>query len=146
MSYSSARRVRFKAIRTHQGENRPYLPLLITDTAFAMPYLLRPIEHGADIVIDSVTTFIGGSGAATAGALAGKIQAVFMRRMGATLSPFHTFLFLQEFALLPLRVERHMQSALDTMRHSGRHPLIKKVCSPQQSGKPEHALYRTFFP
>ena len=116
------------------------IPLII-DNTFATPYLFRPIEHGADIVVHSATKFIGGHGAALGGVIvdAGKfdwnsdkfpglsqpcdsyhginfakdvgaaayitrIRTNLLRDTGATLSPFHSFLFIQGLETLSLRV------------------------------------------
>ena len=125
------------------------IPLVI-DSTFATPYLLRPFEYGADIVVHSATKFIGGHGTALGGvivesgkfdwAASGKfpqfsepnasyhgavfteaapgaalvtyVRAIFLRDTGATLSPFHAFMFLQGLETLSLRVERHVENAL----------------------------------
>ena len=119
---------------------------LVVDSTFATPYLLRPIEHGADIVVHSATKFIGGHGTAIGGvivdsgkfdweasgkfpslvepnpsyhgvsftkaagpaAFVTKIRAILLRDTGATISPFHAFIFLQGLETLSLRVERHV--------------------------------------
>lgn len=123
---------------------------LVVDSTFATPYLLRPIEHGADIVVHSATKFIGGHGTAIGGvivdsgkfdweasgkfpslvepnpsyhgvsftkaagpaAFVTKIRAILLRDTGATISPFHAFIFLQGLETLSLRVERHVENAL----------------------------------
>jgi len=123
---------------------------LIVDNTFATPYLVRPIEHGADIVVHSATKFIGGHGTTIGGviveggkfdweasgkfpgltepnpsyhgisfskavgpaAFVTKIRAILLRDTGATLSPFHAFIFLQGLETLSLRVERHVDDAL----------------------------------
>ena len=114
---------------------------LVVDSTFATPYLIRPIEYGADIVVHSATKFIGGHGTAIGGVIidsgnfdwkaSGKypwisapnpsyhgvsftdaagpaafvtyIRAVILRDTGATLSPFHAFIFLQGLETLSLR-------------------------------------------
>ena len=125
------------------------LPLVV-DSTFATPYLIRPIEYGADIVVHSATKFIGGHGTAIGGVIVdgGKfdwkasgrypwiseanpsyhgvsfaeaagpaafvtyIRAIILRDTGATLSPFHAFIFLQGLETLSLRVERHVSNTL----------------------------------
>ena len=129
--------------------HRAGIPLVV-DNTFATPYLVRPIEWGADIVVHSATKFIGGHGTAIGGVIVeggrfdwkagGKypwiaeanpsyhgisfadavgpaafvtyIRAILLRDTGATLSPFHAFLFLQGLETLSLRVERHRDNAL----------------------------------
>lgn len=160
------------------------IPLVI-DNTFATPYLVRPIEHGADIVIHSATKFIGGHGtaiggvivdsgrfdweasgkfasltepnpsyhgvsftkAAGAAAFVTKIRAILLRDTGATLSPFHAFLFLQGLETLSLRVERHVENALKAVQYLADHPQVEKVNHPLVSADPEQAaLYAKYFP
>ena len=156
---------------------------LIVDNTFATPYLLRPIEYGADIVVHSATKFIGGHGAAIGGvivdggkfdwAVSGKfpcltepdpsyhgavftqaagaaayvtrIRAVLLRDTGATLSPWHAFLFLQGLETLSLRVERHVENALKVVAYLSNHPKVKRVNHPSLPGSPTHALYERYF-
>ncbi|MCL2355961.1 MAG: O-acetylhomoserine aminocarboxypropyltransferase/cysteine synthase [Defluviitaleaceae bacterium] len=157
---------------------------LIVDNTFATPYLLRPIEHGADIVIHSATKFIGGHGTTIGGVVvdAGKFDwaagdkfpglsqpnpnyhgAVFsqvagnlayiikmrttlMRDIGATLSPFHSFIFLQGLETLSLRVERHVSNALKVAEFLAAHPKVAAVNHPSLPSHPHNALYKKYFP
>lgn len=160
------------------------IPLVI-DNTFATPYLVRPIEHGADIVVHSATKFIGGHGTAIGGvivdsgrfdweasgkfasltepnpsyhgisftkavgaaAFVTKIRAILLRDTGATLSPFHAFLFLQGLETLSLRVERHVENALKVVQYLADHPQVEKVNHPSLSADPEQAvLYKKYFP
>lgn len=158
---------------------------LVVDNTFATPYLVRPIEYGADIVVHSATKFIGGHGttlggviidggkfdwaasgrfpaltepnpsyhgvcfteAAGTAAFVTKIRAILLRDMGATLSPFHAFIFLQGLETLSLRVERHVQNALKVAAYLNAHPQVEKVHHPSVSEDPEQQrLYRKYFP
>ncbi len=158
---------------------------LVVDNTFATPYLVRPIEHGADIVIHSATKFIGGHGvaiggvivdggtfdweasgkfkaltepnpsyhgvsftkAAGAAAFVTKIRATLLRDTGATLSPFHAFLFLQGLETLSLRVERHVENALKVAKYLNRHPKVERVHHPSVSADcRQQELYRKYFP
>jgi O-acetylhomoserine (thiol)-lyase len=157
---------------------------LIVDNTFATPYLLRPIEYGADIVIHSATKFIGGHGTSIGGVIvdAGKFDwaangkfpglsqpnssyhgAVFtqvagnlayiikarttlMRDIGAVLSPFHSFIFLQGLETLSLRVERHVSNALKVVDFLEKHPKVKAVNHPSLPNHPHHTLYKKYFP
>lgn len=158
---------------------------LVVDNTFATPYLVRPIEYGADIVVHSATKFIGGHGTTLGGviidggkfdwaasgkfpaltepnpsyhgvcfteaagpaAFVAKIRAILLRDMGATLSPFHAFIFLQGLETLSLRVERHVQNALKVAAYLNAHPQVEKVHHPSVSGDPEQQrLYRKYFP
>lgn len=157
---------------------------LVVDNTFATPYLVRPIEYGADIVVHSATKFIGGHGTVIGGvivdggtfdwnasgrypwisapnpsyhgvsftAAAGKaafatyVRAILLRDTGATLSPFHAFLFLQGLETLSLRVERHVQNALAVVAHLQNHPCVAAVHHPSLIGEPSHALYEKYLP
>lgn len=160
------------------------IPLVI-DNTFATPYLVRPIEHGADIVVHSATKFIGGHGttiggviidsgkfdweasgkfpsltepnpsyhgvsftkAVGAAAFVTKIRAILLRDTGATLSPFHAFIFLQGLETLSLRVERHVENALKVVEYLNNHPQVETVHHPSVSNDPEQqALYKKYFP
>ncbi|MGN0514272.1 MAG: O-acetylhomoserine aminocarboxypropyltransferase/cysteine synthase family protein [Lachnospiraceae bacterium] len=158
---------------------------LVVDNTFATPYLVRPIEYGADIVVHSATKFIGGHGttlggviidsgkfdweasgkfpsltepnpsyhgisftkAVGAAAFVTKIRAVLLRDTGATISPFHSFFFLQGLETLSLRVERHVENALKVVEYLNNHPQVEKVNHPSVSDDPEQqALYKKYFP
>ena len=159
------------------------IPLVI-DNTFATPYLLRPIEHGADIVVHSATKFIGGHGTAIGGvivdggtfdwkgsgkypwisepnpsyhgisfvdavgpaAFATYIRAILLRDTGATLSPFHAFLFLQGLETLSLRVERHVENALKIVEYLNGHPQVEAVHHPSLASEPSHEVYKKYFP
>ena len=158
------------------------IPLVI-DSTFATPYLIRPIEHGADIVVHSATKFIGGHGTAIGGvivdggkfdweasgkfpslvepnpsyhgvsftkavgaaAFVTKIRAILLRDTGATLSPFHAFLFLQGLETLSLRVERHVENALKVVNFLANHPQVEKVNHPSLSTGTQKELYDRYF-
>lgn len=157
---------------------------LVVDSTFATPYLLRPIEYGADIVVHSATKFIGGHGTAIGGvivdsgkfdwAASGKypqisapnpsyhgvsftqavgaaafvtyIRAILLRDTGATLSPFHAFIFLQGLETLSLRVERHVSNALAIVEFLKNHPKVEAVHHPSLESEPTHAAYQKYFP
>ena len=158
---------------------------LVADSTFATPYLVRPIEYGADIVVHSATKFIGGHGtsiggiiidsgkfdweasgkfpsltepnpsyhgisftkAAGAAAFVTKIRAILLRDTGATLSPFHAFLFLQGLETLSLRVERHIYNALKVAKYLKDHPQVEAVHHPSVTENEEQKkLYAKYFP
>lgn len=159
------------------------LPLIV-DNTFATPYLFRPIEHGADIVVHSATKFIGGHGTSIGGVVidagtfdwargdkfpglsqpnpsyhgvvftqvAGnlayiiKMRTTLMRDTGSTISPFHSFLFIQGLETLSLRVERHVENAQRVARFLEAHPLVEKVNYPALENNPYHELYKKYFP
>lgn len=164
--------------------HRHKIPLVV-DNTFATPYLVRPIEYGADIVVHSATKFIGGHGTAIGGvivdggkfdweasgkfpslteanpsyhgisftkaagsaAFVTKIRAILLRDTGATISPFHAFLFLQGLETLSLRVERHVQNALRVVEYLNAHPQVECVHHPSVAeDKSQQKLYRKYFP
>lgn len=163
--------------------HRHNIPLVV-DSTFATPYLVRPIEYGADIVVHSATKFIGGHGTAIGGVIidsgnfdwkkSGKyawisepnpsyhgisfsdavgaaafvtyIRAILLRDTGATLSPFHAFIFLQGLETLSLRVERHVENALKIVEYLSEHPLVEAVHHPSVPSEPTHELYKRYFP
>lgn len=158
---------------------------LVVDNTFATPYLVRPIEYGADIVVHSATKFIGGHGTTIGGVIidSGKfdwiasgrfpwlvepnesyhgisfaknvgaaafvtsIRAILLRDTGATISPIHSFIFLQGLETLSLRVERHVENALKVVDFLQSHPQVEKVNHPAVSKDPvQQELYKKYFP
>jgi len=145
--------------------------------------LVRPIEHGADIVVDSATKYIGGHGTSIGGVIVDsgkfdwsngkfpeftepdpsyhgvrywhtfgnfpglanvafiiKVRVQLLRDLGAPLSPFNAFLFLQGLETLPLRVRRHSENALRVARYLKDHPLVNWVNYPGLVDHPGHKL------
>ncbi|MGN1305912.1 MAG: O-acetylhomoserine aminocarboxypropyltransferase/cysteine synthase family protein [Oscillospiraceae bacterium] len=157
---------------------------LVVDSTFATPYLVRPFDYGADIVVHSATKFIGGHGtviggviidsgkfdweasgkfpsltepnpsyhgisftkAVGAAAFVTKIRAILLRDTGATISPFHSFLFLQGLETLSLRVERHVENALKIVKFLNEHPQVEKVNHPSLATGKQKELYNKYFP
>ena len=158
---------------------------LVVDNTFATPYLVRPIEYGADIVVHSATKFIGGHGTTVGGvivdggkfdweasgkfasltepnpsyhgisftkavgaaAFVTKIRAILLRDTGATLSPFHAFIFLQGLETLSLRVERHVENAKKVVEYLSNHPQVEKVNHPAVTDdESQRELYKKYFP
>ena len=76
-----------------------------------------------------------------------KIRAILLRDTGATISPFHSFIFLQGLETLSLRVERHVENALKVVQYLNQHPLVEKVHHPSVSDdKEQQELYKKYFP
>ncbi|MDR2374872.1 MAG: O-acetylhomoserine aminocarboxypropyltransferase/cysteine synthase [Treponema sp.] len=157
---------------------------VIVDNTFATPYLLRPIEYGADVVVHSATKFIGGHGTSIGGVLVDsgrfdwaasdkfpglskpnpsyhgivftdavknlayiiKARTTLLRDTGAALSPFNAFLFLQGLETLSLRVERHVENALNVVDFLKGHPQVEKVNHPALPEHRDNGLYRRYFP
>jgi len=149
---------------------------LIVDNTMPTPYLIRPIDHGADIVVHSATKFIGGHGTSIGGVVVDsgafdwsqndkfpglvepddsyhglkfyealgpityiiKLRVSLLRDIGAALSPFNSFLFLQGLETLHLRMERHSTNAYGVAEFLEEHPKVDWVSYP---GLPSHAAF-----
>jgi O-acetylhomoserine (thiol)-lyase len=160
---------RIAAIAHEQG-----VPVIV-DSTTATPYLCRPFDWGADIVIHSATKYIGGHGTSIGGLLVDsgkfdwttgrfpdfttpdpsyhglvyaqafgplayilKVRVQLLRDIGAALSPFNAFLFLQGIETLGLRMERHSRNALGVAQYLKEHAKVEWVNYP---GLPEHPTY-----
>lgn len=75
-----------------------------------------------------------------------RARAVLLRDTGATLSPFHSFLFLQGLETLSLRIERALENTLKVIAFLDKHPLVDKVNHPSLASSPYHELYKKYFP
>ncbi|ARS39627.1 O-acetylhomoserine aminocarboxypropyltransferase [Sphingobacteriaceae bacterium GW460-11-11-14-LB5] len=149
------------------------LPLVVDNTFGAGGYLFKPLEHGANIVVESATKWIGGHGTSIGGVIVdggnynwgngkfpqfsepsegyhglvfsdvfgiggpfGNIQFIIrarvegLRDLGPALSPFNSFLLLQGLETLSLRVQRHVDNALELATWLENHPLVKEVQYP----------------
>jgi O-acetylhomoserine (thiol)-lyase len=139
---------------------------LIVDNTVPTPYLCRPFEHGADIVVHALTKYMGGHGNSIGGILVdsgnfpwadhagkfhrlnepdpsyhgvvytealgpaayiGRARVVPLRNMGAALSPFNAFLFLQGIETLPVRMDRHCENAIAVAEFLRQHPKVEWV-------------------
>ena len=158
------------------------LPLLV-DNTFATPYLCRPIDFGADIVIHSATKFIGGHGTSIGGVVVEsglfdwsngrfpvvadpspayhglqfhetfgtygylmKLRAETLRDLGAAMSPFNAFLFLQGLESLSLRMDRHVSNALAVASFLDEHPLASNVTYASLPSSPYRPLVEKYLP
>ena len=110
--------------------------LLSVDNTFASPYNQRPIELGADFVVESLTKYINGHGDAMGGAIIGKkeyldiIRAQAQVNLGGTISPFNAWLIMRGAVTLPLRMQRHNDNALRIARWLEKQPDISFVAYP----------------
>jgi cystathionine beta-lyase/cystathionine gamma-synthase len=123
---------------------------IVVDNTFATPFLLRPIELGADIVVHSATKYIAGHGDVMAGLVAsdrsfGKRIGAVRTAMGAVLSPFEAWLALRGLKTLPLRLTRQSESALELARWLDVQPWTERVYYPGLPSHPQHAVARRQF-
>ncbi|MFE0556334.1 homocysteine synthase [Paenibacillus sp. NPDC058910] len=157
---------------------------LIVDNTFPSPYLLRPIEYGADIVVHSATKFIGGHGTSIGGVIVDsgkfdwtannkfpgltepdpsyhgvvyteavgpiayiiKARVQLLRDIGASLSPFNSWLLLQGLETLHLRVERHSENALKVAKYLESHEAVEWVSYAGLPSHLSHELAKKYLP
>ena len=163
------------------------LPMIVDNTFGAAGYLFRPLEHGANVVVQSATKWIGGHGTSIGGVIVdggnynwgngkfsqftepsegyhglvfnsvfgiggpfGNIQFIIrarvegLRDFGPSQSPFNSFLLLQGIETLSLRVQRHVDNALELAKWLESHPQVDKVVYPGLSSSPNHALAKKY--
>ncbi len=119
---------------------------LVVDNTFATPYLQKPLELGADIVIHSATKYIGGHGDTVAGIVIGKktfienLKAHILRDIGGIISPLNAWLLLRGLKTLPVRMDRHCANAMEIAKFLSLHPKINWVRYPGLSTHPQHEL------
>lgn len=115
--------------------------LLVVDNTFLSPYLQRPIEHGADMVVHSTTKYLNGHSDSVGGAVVCAAQreaewlAFVQKSMGAILSPLDSFLVLRGIKTLAVRMERHESNARAVAAMLAAHPKVPRVLYP---GLPDH--------
>ena len=119
--------------------------LLVVDNTFASPALCRPLEHGADLVIESATKYLNGHHDVTAGVLAGSAELVAAARahliqVGSVLDPFPAFLVRRGLKTLALRMERHSANALAVARFLETHARVERVFYAGLESYPQHEL------
>jgi methionine-gamma-lyase len=131
--------------------------VVVCDNTFASPYVVRPLEWGVDIVIESATKFIGGHNDALGGVIAMKssiLPADFMEQIrwntmvkwGSPLSPFNAWVLLRGIQTLSVRLERQCQTAMKLAKYFSKHPKVKSVWYPGLENHPQHALAKKQMP
>jgi len=163
------------------------LPLIVDNTFGAAGYLFRPLEHGAHVVVQSATKWIGGHGTSIGGVIVdggnynwgngkfpqftepsegyhglvfsdvfgvggpfGNIQFIIrarvegLRDFGPSMSPFNAFLLIQGLETLSLRVQRHVDNALELAKWLEKHPQVDKVNYPGLPSSKYHALAKKY--
>jgi len=163
------------------------LPLIVDNTFGAAGYLFRPLEHGAHVVVQSATKWIGGHGTSIGGVIVdggnynwangkfpqftepsegyhglvfssvfgiggpfGNIQYIIrarvegLRDFGPSQSPFNSFLFIQGIETLSLRVQRHVDNALELAKWLESHPQVARVSYPGLVSSPHHELAKKY--
>ncbi|RPF53999.1 methionine gamma-lyase [Aquisalibacillus elongatus] len=119
---------------------------VVVDNTFSSPYIQRPLDLGCDIVIHSATKYIGGHGDVVAGLLVGKeefISEVAMttqKDIGGAMSPFDAWLLLRGLKTLPIRMERHSDTAEKIVEHLKAHPNVEQVYYPFDRDNPDYHI------
>ena len=116
------------------------------DSTYQTPVATRPCEHGVDLVLHSVTKYIGGHGDAIGGAVAGSRELVARLRTeacihhGGVMSPFNAWLVARGAATLPIRMRCHQENALALAGWLEAHPMVTRVLYPGLESHPQHRL------
>ena len=123
---------------------------LVVDSTFASAAMCRPLEHGADVVVQSATKYLGGHSDATGGVAVGGPELMARVRharidLGGALAPDEAFLLHRGLATLPLRVERQCGTALEVARALEAHPAVERVDHPGLASHRHHSLAVALF-
>lgn len=135
--------IRAVAEIVHAHPNRP---LLVVDNTFATPYLQRPLELGADVVVHSMTKYLGGHSDVVGGAVIVKDAELAERlfflqnAVGAVIGPMDSFLVLRGIKTLPLRMDRHAENAAAIVEFLEEHPKVGKVIYPFHESHPQRKV------
>jgi cystathionine beta-lyase/cystathionine gamma-synthase len=124
---------------------------LIVDNTLATPCLQQPLALGADIVVHSLTKFMGGQGAIVGGSIVGKRKLIremitTIARVGSIMSPFDAWLVLMSLETLPLRMARHSTNAEVLVEYLSQHPKVKGINYPNLPEHPQRELAKKQMP
>ncbi len=124
---------------------------LIVDNTLVTPCLQRPLDMGADIVVHSLTKFMGGNGAIVGGSLVGKEELVrnassILSKVGAIMSPFDAWLALMSIETLPLRMAKHSSNAEQVVAYLAQHPKVERINYPTAPEYPQRELAKRQMP
>ena len=119
--------------------------LLIIDNCFATPYVQKPLEFGADLVIHSATKMIDGQGRVLGGITVGSKELIreiylFSRLTGPSLSPFNAWVLSKSLETLAIRAERHCDNALQLAEYLEQHPKVRWVKYPFLPSHPQYEV------
>jgi len=137
--------LRAVAEMVHAHENQP---LLVVDNTFATPYLQRPLELGADIVVHSMTKYLGGHSDVVGGAVIVKDReladqlAFLQNAVGAVPGPMDCFLVLRGIKTLHIRMDRHAENAQAIIELLEEHPKVERFLYPFHPSHPQYRIAR----
>ncbi len=123
-------------------------PLLVVDNTFATPYLQRPLDLGADIVVHSTTKYLGGHSDVVGGAVVIKDEELYSRlaflqnAVGAVPGPMDCFLVLRGIKTLAVRMDRHAENAVCLVELLDGHAKVSKLMYPFRAGNPQLGVAR----
>lgn len=123
----------------------------VVDNTFCSPYLYRPLENGADVVVNSATKYINGHGDLIAGTICSnakfieKIRSSIYQELGPVPSPFSCYLMLRGLKTISLRMRQHSENAMQVAEWLEKQPQVKRVFYPGLESHPQHALAKSMF-
>ena len=138
--------LRISDIKAISARARKQQALLVVDSTFATPIATQPLKLGADLVVHSLTKYIGGHGDAMGGSVCGKqsligpLRGEALVHYGGVISPFNAWLILRGMATLPIRMRSHEENALKVAKFLEGHPSVEKVIYPGLPSHPQHDL------
>ncbi|MEW6030219.1 MAG: cystathionine gamma-synthase [Chloroflexota bacterium] len=124
-------------------KHHPNKPLLVVDNTFATPYLQRPLELGADLVVHSMTKYLGGHSDVVGGAIVGKDRelgerlAFLQNAIGGVPGPMDCFLVLRGLKTLPIRMDRHAENAEKVAAFLARQKKVERLIYPFHESHPQ---------
>lgn len=122
---------------------------LIIDNTFMTPYLQKPIEMGADVVVHSGTKYLNGHGDVIAGFIVGqkneinRMRKTIMGDLGQNLNAWESYLILRGLKTLPVRMQRHCDNAMAIAEFLEQHPAVEKVFYPGLPSHPQHEVAKS---
>jgi methionine-gamma-lyase len=120
--------------------------IMVVDNTFSSPYLQRPIEFGADVVIHSLTKFINGHADIVGGIVVASDEAVYkklrsvMINLGCNMDPHQAYLVIRGLKTLGIRIEKAQENAMKIAEYLEKHPKVEWVKYPGLSSHPQHEL------
>lgn len=124
---------------------------VMVDNTFCTPYLCRPLEHGADIVVHSATKFLNGHGDVIAGFVVGSKEYIDQVRLvgvkdltGSVLGPFEAFLINRGLKTLHVRMDRHCENAQQVAEYLEKHPKVQSIAYPGLKSFPQYELAKKY--
>ncbi|WP_026174124.1 methionine gamma-lyase [Effusibacillus pohliae] len=125
---------------------KPHNVKIVVDNTFMSPYLQRPLELGADVVVHSATKYISGHGDVVGGLAVGSkelmtsIKKSFLKDIGGVMGPFDAFLLLRGLKTLTVRMDKHCANAMKVAEFLRDHPAVERVLYPGLPDFPQYEL------